>query len=232
MCRQISLGILLLISLTGAGSAQTDFSADIVDLLKPGIPVLARLSFTAEMRRLDMQSASDEGSIVMRISAPTEEKPGVEVRVGGTGRAIILDVVDHKSTILIPDQKTYQTDPTYRLKAAELYELYAIVHPGNVDDACTEWMKVPNAERESCKKTGEEKVNGRNAVKYDLSCYGEICHLWIDRRLHVIVKRETKWNSTELRNIQEIPPDYSLFQAPPDYTEARVGGVIQQHQPQ
>ena len=64
------------------------------------------------------------------------------------------------------------------------------------------------------------------------SLYREICHLWIDRRLRVILKRETKWNSTELRNILEIPLDYSLFQIPPDYLEGKLAGVIQRSQPQ
>jgi hypothetical protein len=86
--------------------------------------------------------------------------------------------------------------------------------------------------QKSARKVGEEKVSGRSTVRYDLSRYGEICHLWIDSRLHVMVRRETKWNSTELRNIQEIPPDYALFQAPPDYSEVTLGGVIQRHQPQ
>lgn len=231
MRRQILLGILLF-SLADAASAQIDFSGDIVDLQKPGTPVLCRLSFTKDKRRLDMQPASDEGSIVVRLSAETKEKPAAEVRVGGTGRALILDLDDYSSTILIPDEKTYSKQPGQRLRAAQLYGLYAFTHPSNVDDACPEWMKGQRAEGETCKKVGEEKVNNRSTVKYDLSCYHETCHLWIDRRLRVIVKRETKWNSTELRNIQEIPPDYSLFQVPADYSEGKLNGVIQQSQPQ
>jgi hypothetical protein len=234
MRRQIWLEVFLLTTLTNAGLAQTDFSASIVDLQKPEAPVLAKLSVFQDRRRLDMQPASGEGSIVAPLSARTPGKPdpGTEVRLGAPGRAVILNLTDHTSTLVIPDQKIYHTDPTYRLRPAEMYELYAVVRPANVDDACTEWMKKSSMEGESCKKVGEETVNGRSTVKYDLSCYGEICHLWIDRRLHVIVKRETKWNSTELRNIQEIPPDYSLFQPPADYVERGPGGVIQQHQPQ
>jgi hypothetical protein len=169
----------------------------------------------------------------VRLSPPTKDKAGADLRVGGAGSAIILDLADHTSIILIPNQKAYYRGPSQRLRAPELYSLYAVVHPDNVDDACAQWMKVPAADGETCKKVGAEKVNGRSTVKYDLSCYGETCHLWIDRRLHVIVKRETKWNSTELRNIQEIPPDYTLFQVPADYTEQTVtGGVIQKNQPE
>jgi len=229
---RICLRILLLVVPAGSAFGQANFSADIVDLRKPRTPVLAKLAFTQDKRRLDMQAASEEGSIVMLLSERTKERPATEMRVGGTGRAIILNLVNHTSTLLAPDQKTFNTEPGHRLKPAELYGLYAIVHPANVDDACPEWMGAPNAEGETCKKIGVETVNGRIAVKYDLSCYKETCHLWIDRRLHVIVKRETKWKSTELRNIVEAPLDYSWFQIPPGYVEGKLGGIIQQSQPQ
>lgn len=226
-------GVLLWFSLAGGAFAQSDFSADIVDMQKPGTPVLAKLSFTKDKRRLDIQPASTEGLTAMRLSAPTKDKPGADLRVGGAGSTIILDVTDNTSTILVPDQKVYYRGPRQRVRPPEMYSLYAVVHPDNVDDACAEWMKVPIAEGETCKKVGAEDVNGRRAVKYDLSSYGQTCHLWIDRRLHVIVKRETIWNSTELRNIQEIPPDYSLFQIPADYKEqTAVGGVIQRSGPE
>jgi hypothetical protein len=232
MRRQIWSGIIQWMLFTGVGLAQTYFSADIVDLQKPGTPVIAKLSFTEDKRRLDMQSGTDAGSIVAPLSAAATGKPAMEVWMGAPGRAIILNLTDHTSTLLQPDQKTYHTDITGWLKAGELYELYTIVHPVSVDDACAEWMKLPSAEGERCKRVGEEKVNGRNTVKYDLSCYGEICHLWIDRSLRVIVKRVTIWNSTELRNIQEIPQDYSLFLPPPAYTERLLDGVVEPHQPQ
>ena len=82
---------------------------------------------------------------------------------------MILNLVDHTSTSLAPDQKTFNTEPGQRLRPAELYGFYAIVHPANVDDACAEWMNVQGAEGETCKKMGEEKVNGRGTVKYALS---------------------------------------------------------------
>ncbi|HTS35390.1 MAG TPA: hypothetical protein VMH04_06945 [Candidatus Solibacter sp.] len=231
MRRGIGFGVFFLLSLAGIVSAQTEFSADIVDLLKPGTPVLAKIWFGSERRRLEIQAASDEGLTAMTLSAPTVGKPGTDLRVVGSGNAIILDRANHTSTILVPEQKVYYTGPSVR--APELYTLYAIVHPVNVDDACPEWMHGPNVAGETCKKVGDEKVNGRNTVKYDLSCYGETCHLWIDRTLHAIVKRQTIWNSTELRNIREIPPDYSLFQIPPGYTEqTATGGVIQLRRPE
>ena len=71
----------------------------------------------------------------------------------------------------------------------------------------------PGAEGETCRNLGHETLNGHDTVKYELSCYGEVCRLWIDRKLRVLVERESKWNSTELRNIWEGPhcPACSTF---------------------
>jgi hypothetical protein len=93
------------------------------------------------------------------------------------------------------------------MRPNDLYGLEAMVHPADVDDACPEWISAIAADGETYHKSGVEVVNGRDTVKYELPCYGETCRLWIDRRLHALVRRETKWNSTELRDIQELPPD-------------------------
>jgi len=68
--------------------------------------------------------------------------------------------------------------------------------------------------------------------RYELSCYGEICRLWIDRTLHALVKRETVWNSTELRNISEGPQQPSLFEIPDGSSLENIDGIIQPSYPQ
>ena len=85
MIARIWLPIVLFVVLAGAAFPQTDFSADIVDLQKPGAHALAEFPFTQDRKRLDMQAASDEGAIVVRLSGRTEEKPATEIRVGGAG---------------------------------------------------------------------------------------------------------------------------------------------------
>jgi hypothetical protein len=114
----------------------------------------------------------------------------------------------------------------------ELFGLYVFVQPTDVDNACAEWMRRPGAEGETCRNLGGETINGRSTVKYELSCYGELCRLWIDRSLHALVKRETKWNSTELRNIQEGPQPPSLFELPVGYRRKNIGGNIRPSWPQ
>ncbi len=225
------LSCLLLLLASGSALAQMDFSADLVDLAKPGTPVLAKMYFTKDKRRVEMQAASGRGSIIMRMTPALSEEKIVDVQIGGEGKVAILDLVTKMTTVLSPQRKTYFENP--RTKMSELYSLYAVVQPTNVDDACSEWMKGPGAEGETCRNVGRENVHDRPTVKYELSCYGEVCKLWIDCLSHALVKRETKWNSTELRNIQEVPPPHSLFAVPADYTaEESIGGIIGPREPQ
>jgi hypothetical protein len=48
----------------------------------------------------------------------------------------------------------------------ELYGLYAFVQPTDVENACTEWIRRPGVEGETCRSLGRETINGRSAVKY------------------------------------------------------------------
>jgi|HubBroStandDraft_6_1064221.scaffolds.fasta_scaffold411128_2 hypothetical protein len=214
-------------------SAQTEFSADIVDLRKPGIPTLAKIYFVKDKRRIEMQAAAGGDTIHLKIVDPTATKRGPHLQVGGSGDVIIMDLSAGTSTLLWPEQKQYTQESLKTLVPGELYGLYAFIEPADVDDACSEWMRRPGADGETCRKTGRETVNGFNTVKYELSCYGEICRLWIDRDLKVLVKRETKWNSTELRNLRIGPQSADLFAAPATYSSRDVfGGRIQPTDPQ
>jgi hypothetical protein len=212
--------------------AQTEFSADLVDLQKPGAPTLAKIYFVEDKRRIEMKAASGEDTIVVRVVQPTASKRGVHLQVGGRGDTIIMDLATNTSIVLWPGQKSYVQESLKKLAPAELYGLYAFIQPKNADDACREWMQRKGAEGESCRNLGGEMVNGRSTVKYELSCYGEVCRLWIDRSLHVLVKRETKWNGTELRNIQEGPQPASLFEVPAGYNSKTLGGIFRPTFPQ
>lgn len=213
-------------------SAQPEFSADLVDLQKRDSPVLARLYLGKDKRRIDMQSAGGDDTIYLRLVEPTAVKRGSHITVGGSGNAIIIDFASKTSTVLWPEQKKYVQRSLKQLVPSELYALYAFVQAADVDNACAEWMRRPGAAGESCKNMGSETVNGRATVKYELSCYSEICRLWIDRSLQVLVKRETKWNNTELRNIQASPQPGSLFEIPVGYESKTLGGFIRPTYPQ
>ena len=174
---------------------------------------------------------ADESALVAPLSQPALGKNDVEIRLGGTGKVLLINLSDKSARILVPQTKTYYEGKTATFRASYEYYFYAIVRPIDVDDARTQWMVKPGAAGETCRNMGSEKIGGRDTVKYDLSCYGEICHLWFDRELHALIKRETVWNSTELRNIREIPQQPSLFEVPSSYVVEKLGGVIRNSEP-
>jgi hypothetical protein len=218
---------------TGIASAQSEFSAEIVDLQKTGTPILAKVYFANDKKRIEMQDASGEDTIIVRLVQPTAARRGTDIQAGGRGDTIIMNFAAHTSTVLYPKERSYVEDSLKKLAPTEPYSLYAFVQPTDVDNACKEWMRRPSVEGgETCRNLGRETINGRSVVKYELSCYGEICRLWIDRNLHALVKRETKWNSTELRNIQEGPQPSNLFEVPVGYSSKNIGGIIRPGEPQ
>jgi hypothetical protein len=182
-----------------------------VDLQKTGTPILAKVYFSKDKKPIEMQDASGDDTIIMRLVQPTADKRGTHIQAGGRGDTVIMNFAAHTSTVLYPQERSYAKDSLKNPSPTELYGLYAFVQPTDVDNACAEWMPRAGAEGETCRNLGRETINGRSAVKYELSCYGEVCRLWIDRNLHALVKRETKWNSTELRNIQEGPAAIQLI---------------------
>ena len=213
-------------------SAQIEYSADVVDLNAPEHPVVATVHASSDRRRLEIKTAADD-SLVQRVAQPEVTSNGVEIRLGARGRVLLLNLTEKSSRILVPDTKTYYEGKMGSLTANYKLIFYAILHPSDVDHACGEWMVGRAAAGESCHNMGSEKIAGRDAVKYDLSCFGEICHLWIDRELHALIKRDTKWNSTELQNIQEIPQSSSLFDIPEGYSKAeKMQGTLQPSEPQ
>ncbi|MGC9987859.1 MAG: hypothetical protein ABSC07_04655 [Terriglobales bacterium] len=233
MSNSIRVSCIFAVLLAGSITyAQTDFSADIVDSQKAGTPTLAKIYFVKDKRRMEMQSGSGEDTIILKLVQPTAAKRGTHIQAGGAGDAVIMDFAAHTSTILWPKQTGYAQDSLGKLMPAELYGLYPSIQPKDVDNACIEWMRKPSAEGETCRNIGRETVNGRSTVKYELSCYGGICRLWIDRNLRVLVKRETDWNSTELRNVKEGPQLASLFDIPAGYSSRNIAGTIRPTYPQ
>jgi hypothetical protein len=216
----------------GIASAQPEFSAEIVDLRQAGTPTLAKVYFANDNKRIEMQDGSGEDTIIIKLAQPTVTKSGSHIQAGGRGDTIIMNFAAHTSTILFPQEKSYAEGSLKNMVPTELYGLYVFVQPTDVDNACAEWMRRPGAEGETCRNLGRETINRRSTVKYELSCYGEVCRLWIDRSLHALVKRETKWNSTELRNIQEGPQPPSLFELPVGYRRKNIGGNIRPSWPQ
>ena len=178
--------------------AQTEFSAEIADLQKPGASAAHKIYFGNYKTRIETRGES----------------------------AVIVNLIAGISTILTAEQHTYFQGSTEHFGAGT-NQIYALLRPDDVENACADWLKIKFMRSETCQKTGHETLNGRRTVKYEGKCFGEICHIWLDRDLHVTVKSETKLSSSELRDIREGPQPAALFEVPAGYTQTlTISGVI------
>lgn len=200
MRRSFTYCFLGLALLTRGIFAQTELSADIVDVKQPGGPVTNKVYLGLYKARIE------------------PENP--------VGYTFVVDLINHTSTILMPEQRKYFRASTDRVGAGTR-QIYALLRPDDVDNACEDWLKIKFLRTETCNKVGTELVNQRRTVKYEGKCFGEICYIWIDRDLRLPVKYENKTGITEIRNVHEGGQPVSLFEIPAGYTETfTIGGTI------
>ncbi len=102
---------------------------------------------------------------------------------------------------------------------------------GDVDNACTDWLKLKDNQGGTCHKVGSETVNGRSTVKYEgTNAKGEAGAMWLDSKLRFPVKWDGKNGGGELQNIKEGPQPASLFEIPAGYKKFDMGNMMQQRQ--
>jgi hypothetical protein len=182
--------------------AQAEFSADIVDLQKPGTPTQAKIYFAKDKMRIESQTASAHGGTV------------------------IMNFVTQTGTVLIPQQHIYMEMPM-QAQTQRMGYASAFFQAGDVENACGDWQKMGHTQG-SCHKVGSDTVSGRSTVKYETTnASGDISHFWLDPKLRFPVKWEGKNNSGELRNIQEGAQAASLFEIPAGFTKMDMGGMMQ-----
>jgi hypothetical protein len=185
--------------------AQTEFSADIVDLEKPGTPTTAKIYFAKDKMRIE----------------PAASGP----RSGG---AVIVNFATQTSMVLMPQQHMYMEMPAQSQNQRMSYT-NAFFRAGDVENACGDWQKIEHAEGGSCHKVGNETVNGRTTVEYEATkASGDVNHFWLDPKLRFPVKWQGKNSSGELRNIQEGTQPASLFEPPVGFTKMQMPGMMQQ----
>jgi len=94
---------------------------------------------------------------------------------------------------------------------------YPLFHIDDAENACQTWEKSVDSPG-SCKKVGDDTVNGRSAVKYTGATEnGDTGTAWVDSKLHFVIKWEGEKSAAEMKNIQEGPQDAKLFEVPSDY---------------
>jgi hypothetical protein len=183
--------------------AQTEFSADIVDLQKQGTPTQVKIYFSQDKLRIEPNGTNPHG-------------------VG----AFVVNFSSHTSTILMSEQHMYMEMPA-ETQSPQL--AYAFFRAGDVENACGDWQKMGHNQGGTCRKMGSESINGRNAVKYaGTTANGDVNHFWLDPKLRFPVKWQGKNSSGELRNIQEGAQPAALFEVPAGFTKMQIPGVTMQ----
>jgi hypothetical protein len=204
-CLTRIFSLLVLIFVASFALAQSEFSAAIVDLEKPGTPSTAKIFFAKDKMRIESQSPN--------------------ARAGGG--AIIVNLASQTSTVLMPQQHMYM-DMSLQSQTQRLG--YNFFRTGDVEDACGDWLKLGSNKGGSCHKVGNESVDGRDTVKFEATtASGVVSTFWIDPKLRFPIKWQGKNSDGELRNIQQGPQPASLFEIPAGYTKMEMpGGMMQQ----
>ena len=145
---------------------------------------------------------------------------------GDQGGFVILDFASESFLVLMARQHMYMEMPATAMENRGVFHFF---RSGDVDNACSDWLKLEYNKGGSCHKVGSETVNGRSTVKYEATnANGEVSHFWLDPKLRFPVKWEGKNGGGELRNIQEGSQPASLFEIPAGYTKFDMGGMMQQ----
>lgn len=174
-------------------------------LIWGSMPVFAQ-QFSAEMVRQKPQGAANSKVSVSgaKVRLDTEEQTQANYA--------ILNLTLRQSSMVLPATKSYVVSQPGHLQAS--IPFFIVEDP---DDACPAWeksMKAPG----TCKKAGEETINGRSTVKYTCTTdNGETGTAWIDRKLRFVTKWDGDKSAAELQKIQEGRQPSSLFEIPTDY---------------
>jgi len=135
---------------------------------------------------------------------------------------IIVDIPKQVSNTVMPNRKAIMV-----AHGMAALNKAGIALPAN-ENLCTPTNAGPDPTRTSCKNLGEETVNGRHTVKWEVSetMRGQsgTQYVWVDAKLHCIVKMQMRQSTMELQNIHEGPQPASLFALPTGYQVMDVGG--------
>jgi hypothetical protein len=179
--------------------AQTEFSADVVDLQKSAAVTQVKLYFGKDKIRIESQNsgAHNSGAVIMNFATQT-------------------------SIVLMAQQHMYMEMPAQAQTQRQAY-IGAFFRTGDVENACADWQKLATNNTGTCHKVGSDTVNGRSAVKYEgTNSGGEVGHFWLDAKLRFPLKWDGKNGGGELRNIQEGSQPASLFEVPAGFTKFQM----------
>jgi len=171
----------------------------------------------------DIVTAKESGNQNRTKIYVTKDKWRIEgLQEGRMGGAIITNLVTRTSDILMPERKMYMEFPQGQGPAGQ--RLMNFYHARDIDNACSDWLKLPYNQGGTCHKVGPETVNGRSTVKYEgTNGKGESGAVWFDKKIAFPIKWEgQKGGSGELQNIKEGAQPASLFEIPSDYQKFQM----------
>jgi hypothetical protein len=193
--------------LTVSAFAQEDFSGDLVDTSKGA----------ATDRKTKIYATKDK----MRFE-PLGEGPQKP--------AVILNFTTHMANALMPDRKMYVEVPQDQTPGAPRWSRQ-LFRPSDVNNACAEWLKLPQNQGGTCKNLGSETVNGRSTIKFEgTNAKGETGYAWMDKKIAFPVKWQEENNSWELQNVKEGSQPSTLFEIPAGYQKFQMPAGMQNMQ--
>jgi hypothetical protein len=206
--RKLAMRISCLILVLSAAACAQDFSADLVSTSKQGKPHTSKIYV---------------GNNKMRVETEEEERAG----------AAIIDFTNNTELVVMNQQHMYMQMPLHQM--AESAMTFWRPDP---TDACPQWQKLAatfkNAKERivSCRKVGNDIVNGRPAIKYEgTSSDGKTGNAWIDPKLRYVIKWQGSDGGMELQNIHEGSQPASLFEPPAGYRKFDASQSLA-HRPQ
>ena len=209
MIRRSSLITLLLAA--NFAVAQTEFSAEIVDTQKADNPSNTKIYMSKDKIRIEPAAGSTKAK--------------------GPGGSVIMNLATQTTTVLMGQQHMYMEMPVQMANQRTAYNFF---RTGDVENACADWAQTAKNKGGTCRKVGNDTVNGRSTVKYEgTNANGDSSTFWIDPKLRFPIKWQGKNSSGELRNIQEGSQPSSLFEIPAGYTKfdmGNMGGMMQRPQ--
>ena len=196
-------------------------------------PILA-ITALAQDFSADVVSRESDNAGMKKVYATNNkvrfELQGTNPQMGPS--AIVFDGTKNTYTVIMAQRHMYMDAPL-AITRPILAHFWRVDDP---NDACPEWKKTAQEagtykDWGSCTKIGSDTLNGRDAVKYEgVSSKGEKSHIWVDSKLHCVVKTDGGAGGFELRNIQEGSQPASLFEIPSGYTKFDMGSMMRQQQ--
>ncbi len=179
------------------------------------LPALAQ-QFSADLVRLKPEGAVPSKVIVSGNMVRFEAGSGTHISV------IVADLKQQTGFMMFPEDKMYTILQPGRISPTMPFFL-----PMDPENACGAWEIAVNKPG-SCKKVGDETINGRAAVKYNGTARnGDTGSAWVDRKLRFVIKWEGQAGVAELRNIQEVRQPATLFDIPKGYERMDVRAAQQ-----